>query len=390
MQWLDNLCTVYLIRSTDLVSKITSIIKMSESSRIRRDQPVGFLDLPGELRNRIYDLVFERLDSQGGYEESKEMEKGFEKQSEGILEEDDDSYHPTFPRIVDTFPDWWEWLSYLACNLAATHPQILSEMFSLAEKRKINLLVIPINVLWDDIYALQRSGCLCVHQLTPRDRAHFEGIGRAISLLSPEQQHHLLTWPALNLRISLLLGEPPTMNVEDLPEISSYICLIAKVLPRLQRFEIHGFVDGAGLVYNGRICNILSQTLAHLTGLVWCCREYFAYGRTFLECWTQGEQVEAIERMKGCKQESGSPTRWLDGRNDKSVHDRNCGSKGSTWETVNRNGNSYEIPALAQRMPLRDDQRFSDVLSLRLPRRVHSFPSARKKEPTEAVSQIQV
>ena len=183
--------------------------------------PIGFLDLPGEIRNQIYSLAYglnDREECQGYKLETWRKSLNLTPDPVQI------SLY-----MFSVFPDIKDWLSHDICRLAAAHAQIAREMFSWVEPRDSPILIsIKVTTEW-----FKRK--LKFFECDPKDIISLHAVRRSLQLVRYGQKRRFLNG---DLKI-FLMGLNLYTGEEADQAIKHYIYCILKLIPELQSFELH-------------------------------------------------------------------------------------------------------------------------------------------------------
>ena len=176
---------------------------------------VGFLTLPGEIRNIIYELVLlqgEDLDgfcwTYSGYDEL--------------------AYY--YQREVKC---------YKACSLAQTCQQIGREMASMATseagKRR---LAFEISLRPEDLSAADLSSCICDQPVRTEDIVRFSPITTFLSSLKPAEKLDFLSRP-----LQIVLQRQGGGSIFANYESCRLVCILAELMPEVSQFDVRGLLS---------------------------------------------------------------------------------------------------------------------------------------------------
>ncbi|KAI9656620.1 MAG: hypothetical protein M1821_004827 [Bathelium mastoideum] len=193
-----------------------------------QSRPFRFLDLAGEIRNKIYTLVVEDTESLR-YIQSK---NGY--------------------------------VSYKACNLAKTCWQVAREMASISGCPHLDRLAFLIDLTTDlppldDFYK-----CICSQPLRSAEIIRFSPITAFLASLPPAAKEYFLETPIV------IVAEPQSEPVYINSERCKLLCLLAKMAPEAARYRVIGLESED--IYGTRVMDaVLRKDLKHLTRVNWTC-----------------------------------------------------------------------------------------------------------------------
>ena len=200
----------------------------SGEAESRPDSPFRFLDLPGDVRNRIYTFVVESSDSLR-YINSRD----------GLV-------------------------AYKACNLAQTCWQIASEMAILSCRRHTHRLAFLIDFSSDLPPETDTSQCICKQPLREADIVRFSPITAFVSLIGPAMKEYFLEFP---ITIAAIPQEEAVLISRQTGKL---LCLLASILPEVQRYRLIG-LESANKFETRILDAFITTDLKHLTRKSWSC-----------------------------------------------------------------------------------------------------------------------